>query len=140
MQKISLILITYKSENIIFDFIKKIPKEIKTIIIENSNNIMMKEEIEKKYENIDVYIKENNGVSSSLNFATTKINTEYFLQISPDIDFNFNDLKIFLNLAEKLNNRFAAIGPRFKDVNEKGHKQRMQKEGNAKKEKEKASG
>ena len=49
MQKISLILITYKSENIIFDFIKKIPKEIKTIIIENSNNIMMKEEIEKKY-------------------------------------------------------------------------------------------
>jgi N-acetylglucosaminyl-diphospho-decaprenol L-rhamnosyltransferase len=123
MQKISIVLITYKSEKIIFEFIKKIPKEIKTIIIENSNNKKMKEEIENKYEHISVYIEENNGVSSSLNFAATKISTEYFLQISPDIDFNFNDLKIFLDLAEKLNNKFAAIGPRFTEVNKKGHKQ-----------------
>ena len=123
MQNISIVLITYKSEKVIFNFIKKIPKDIKTIIIENSNNIKMKEEIEENYKNISVYIKENNGVSSSLNFASQKINTEYFLQISPDIEFNFDDLETFLVLAQKLNNKFASIGPRFADVKEKSHKQ-----------------
>lgn len=123
MQNISIVLITYKSEKVIFNFIKKIPKDIKTIIIENSNNIKMKEEIEENYRNISVYIKENDGVSSSLNFASQKINTEYFLQISPDIEFNFDDLETFLVLAQKLNNKFASIGPRFADVKEKSHKQ-----------------
>ena len=123
MQNVSIVLITYKSEKVIFDFIKKIPKEIKTIIIENSNNNIMKQEIEKNYNNISVYIKENNGVSSSLNFASQIIKTDYFLQISPDIEFDFNDLNIFLDLAKKLDNKFASIGPRFINVKEKSHKQ-----------------
>ena len=36
MNEITVIIITYKSEKIIYDFIKKIPSTIKTIIIENS--------------------------------------------------------------------------------------------------------
>ena len=69
MMDVTIIIITYKSENIIYDFIKKIPSNLKTIIIENSQNHALKQYIEKKYKNISVYIKENNGISSSLNFA-----------------------------------------------------------------------
>ena len=43
--KITLVLIAYKSEKIIKEFIKKIPKELKTIVVENSNNIKLKKEI-----------------------------------------------------------------------------------------------
>ena len=120
---ITILIITYKSEKIIYDFIKKIPSNYKTIIIENSENYALKEDIEKKYDNIKFYIKKNNGVSSSINYAVDKIETKYFLQISPDIDFNFEDLKFFLDLAENKNDKFAAIGPRFLDVKEKSHKQ-----------------
>ena len=120
---ITILIITYKSEKIIYDFIKKIPSNYKTIIIENSENYALKKDIEKKYDNIKFYIKKNNGVSSSINYAVDKIETKYFLQISPDIDFNFEDLKFFLNLAENKNDKFAAIGPRFLDVKEKSHKQ-----------------
>ena len=120
---ITILIITYKSEKIIYDFIKKIPSNYKTIIIENSENYALKKDIEKKYDNIKFYIKKNNGVSSSINYAVDKIETKYFLQISPDIDFNFEDLKFFLNLAEDKNDKFAAIGPRFLDVKEKSHKQ-----------------
>ena len=123
MNEITIIIITYKSEKIIYDFIKKIPSTIKTIIIENSQNYELKKDIEEKYKNISVYLKENNGVSSALNYAVDKIKTKYFLQISPDIKFNFEDLNIFLDFAEKKENKFAALGPRFLEVNEKSHKQ-----------------
>ena len=123
MNEITIIIITYKSEKIIYDFIKKIPSTIKTIIIDNSQNYEMKKNIEQNFKNISVYIKENNGVSSALNFAVEKTENKYFLQISPDIEFNFKDLEVFLNYAKKLNNSFAALGPRHLNVKEKNHKQ-----------------
>ena len=42
MIDVTIIIITYKSEKIIYDFIKKIPSNIKTIIIENSQNHNLK--------------------------------------------------------------------------------------------------
>ena len=123
MNEITIIIITYKSEKIIYDFIKKIPSAIKTIIIENSKNYELKKDIEKKYNNISVFIKENNGVGSALNYAVNKISTKYFLQISPDLEFDFEDLNIFLNFTEKNQVKFAALGPRFLEVQEKSHKQ-----------------
>ena len=123
MNEITIIIITYKSEKVIFDFIKKIPSTIKTIIIENSKNYELKKDIEKKYNNISVFIKENNGVGSALNYAVNKISTKYFLQISPDLEFDFGDLNIFLNFIEKNQVKFAALGPRFLEVQEKSHKQ-----------------
>ena len=121
MNEITIIIITYKSEKIIYDFVKKIPSTIKTIIIENSHNYELKKDIEEKYMNISVYLKENNGVSSALNYAVNQIKTKYFLQISPDLEFNFDDLNIFLDFAKKKNDKFAAIGPRFLGVNGKSH-------------------
>jgi len=123
LDNITLIIITYKSEKIIYDFIKKIPQNIKAIIVENSKNSKLKEDIEKNYKNISLYLKDNNGVSSALNFAVEKIDTQYFLQISPDIEFDYNDLELFFNFAKKINDKFGAIGPRFINTNKKSHKQ-----------------
>jgi len=123
MIDVTIIIITYKSEKIIYDFIKKIPSNIKTIIIENSKNYDLKRNIEKKYENITIHIKENQGVSSSINFAVDLLETKYFLQISPDVEFNFEDLKLFEDFAKQKNNKFAVLGPRFINVEEKSHKQ-----------------
>ena len=123
MNEVTIVIITYKSGNIINDFIKKIPSNVKTIIIDNSQNYELKKDIEEKYKNISVYLKENNGVSSALNYAVEKIKTKYFLQISPDLEFNFEDLNIFLDFAKTKKNNFAALGPRFLDVKQKSHKQ-----------------
>ena len=122
-KKITIILIAYKSEKLINAFVKKIPNTIKVIIIENSNNLLLKRKIEKKYKNIKVYIKKNEGVSASINYAVKKIKTEFFLQISPDIKFDYMDLNKFIGIAKKLDNKFSALGPRFLNVNNKSHKQ-----------------
>ena len=122
-KKITIILIAYKSEKLINAFVKKIPNTIKVIIIENSNNLLLKRKIEKKYKNIKVYIKKNEGVSASINYAAKKIKTEFFLQISPDIKFDYMDINKFIEVAKKLDNKFSALGPRFLNVNNKSHKQ-----------------
>jgi len=122
-KKITIILITYKSEKLINEFVKKIPNNIKVIIIENSNNLLLKRKIEKKYKNIKVYIKKNEGVSASINYAAKKIKTEFFLQISPDIKFDYKDINKFIEVAKKLDNKFSALGPRFLNVKNKSHKQ-----------------
>ena len=121
--KLTIILISYKSEKKIKTFIKEIPKDIKVVIVENSKNILLKKSIEKKYKNITVFIQENNGVSASINFAVKKVKTKYFLQISPDIQFKFKQLNIFFKKAKELNNKFSALGPRFLNVKTKSHKQ-----------------
>jgi hypothetical protein len=121
--KLTILLIAYKSEKKIYSFIKKIPKTLKVIIIENSNNILLKKNIEKKYRNIKVFIKKNDGVSSSINFGVKRIKTKYFLQVSPDILFNYEDLNSFFDLAKTLKDKFSAIGPRFLNVKTKSHKQ-----------------
>ena len=122
-KKITIILIAYKSEKLINAFVKKIPNTIKVIIIENSNNLLLKRKIEKKYKNIKVYIKKNEGVSASINYAAKKIKTEFFLQISPDIKFDYMDINKFIEVAKKLDNKFSALGPRFLNVDNKSHKQ-----------------
>ena len=121
--KLTIILISYKSEKKIKYFVKKIPKNIKTIIIENSNNFKLKKNIEDKYKNIKVFIKKNEGVSASINFAVKKIKTEFFIQISPDIVFDYKNIGKFFIIAKKLKNKFSALGPRFLNVNYKGHVQ-----------------
>jgi len=122
-KRLTIVLIAFKSEKKIYDFVKKIPKKIKTIIIENSNNLILKKNIEKKYDNIKVFIKKNEGVSASVNYAVKKMHTEFFLQISPDILFDYKNLGKFFIIAKKLNNNFSALGPRFLNVKSKSHKQ-----------------
>ena len=119
----TIILISYKSEKLILNFIKKLPKLIPIIIIDNSNSLILENVIKKEYSNLEVFVKNNDGVSSALNFAVERIKTKYFLQISPDIDFDYKDILVYLEFAKKLDNKFAAIGPRFLNVKKKGHKQ-----------------
>jgi GT2 family glycosyltransferase len=119
----TIILISYKSEKLILNFIKKLPKLIPIIIIDNSNSFLLEDNIKKEYSNLEVFVKNNDGVSSALNYAVKRIKTKYFLQISPDINFDFNDILIFTDFAKKINDKFAAIGPKFLDLKKKGHKQ-----------------
>lgn len=119
----TIILISYKSEKLILNFIKKLPKLIPIIIIDNSNSLILEDVIKNEYSNLEVFVKKNDGVSSALNFAVERIKTKYFLQISPDIDFNYNDILVYIEFAKKIDNKFAAIGPRFVNVKKKSHKQ-----------------
>ena len=58
MDNITVVIITYKSEKKVFDLINKIPKNIKIIVIENSENHKLKEKIKNEYKNAKVVTQE----------------------------------------------------------------------------------
>lgn len=121
--RLTIIIITYRSDEIIYDFVEKIPNNIKTIIVENSQNIELKKKIENKFLNTSVFLKKNNGFSSAFNLAVKKVETDYFIHLSPDILLDFNDMDILFEYAEKLDNKFCVLGPRFINTKKRGHKQ-----------------
>ena len=123
---ISIIIVTYKSTNKVLQFIKKIPKKFKVILVDNSKDLILKKKI-KRDKHIKLYFHKNDGFGKSLNTAVKKTKTNYFFQISPDLDFNFKQLKVFYNEAKKLKNQFSAIGPRYLNADKKSHKQSNQK-------------
>ena len=55
-EKITIILLSHKSQNLIINFVKKIYKKFQIIIIDNSNDLNLKEIINKEYPKIFIDI------------------------------------------------------------------------------------
>ena len=48
---LTVVIVTLKSEEVIFTCLDSIPSNIKVIVVENSNNKNLKEQLEEKYQN-----------------------------------------------------------------------------------------
>ena len=98
---ITLIIVSFKSENLIHKNIKNLNSNLKIIIIENSNDSKMKENIEKKYENVKVILNQNKGFGQAANLGAKLANTKYLLFCSPD---NFLEKNFIQKLDQIINN------------------------------------
>ncbi len=108
---ITIIITTFKSDKAIEDCLKSIDTNCKVIIIENSGNKSFKEDIEKRYKNIECIVSEENlGYGKANNFGLKKVKTKYALVLNPDTVLETNALNNFLIAAKKKPN-FFLIGP-----------------------------
>ena len=113
--QITIVITSYKSDEKITKCLKSINNECKTIIIENSKNISFKENIEKKFSNIEVIIAgQNLGYAKGNNLGLSKVKTKYALILNPDSELANNTLEKFLQTANEIKN-FAIIGPAIQD-------------------------
>jgi len=115
---LTIIIVTYKTkEEILFNCINSIKKEIKIINIENSNDISHKNKIEKKYENVKVILSGKNlGYGSANNLGLKNAKTRYVLISNPDVEYNkdfFDEINFYL----KGNIDFSVIGPSYNNEN-----------------------
>ena len=121
LDKISIVLVCYNSSFKLKKFIKKIPKETKIFIIDNSKDYVLKRLFKNK-KNVKIYFKKNDGYGSSINFAAKRIKTPYFLVVQPDVTgIVKNSLIRFYKYAKKLNDKFSVIGPHFLNASKSGH-------------------
>ena len=100
LDDITFIIVTYKSENILNDCLKSLPKNSKKIIIENSNNTNLQRDLKVKYDNIEVIISKNVGMGAGNNIGLKACKTNYAYVLNPDTKLN-NDTMI--KLIEGLN-------------------------------------
>ena len=61
-EEISIIIVTYKSSNILVNFLEKINDKFKVIIIDNSNDLKLKDLI-KRFHNVSLYFHKNNALN-----------------------------------------------------------------------------
>jgi N-acetylglucosaminyl-diphospho-decaprenol L-rhamnosyltransferase len=113
--KITVVINTFNSEDKIYQCLESIDLDNKVIIIENSNNINFKKEIESKYSNVNCFLAgENLGYAKGNNLGLSKVESKYALILNPDAVLERDSINNFINIAEKIND-FAIIGPAIQD-------------------------
>ena len=109
--KITIIINTFQSEDKIHQCIDSIASKVKVIVIENSDNINLKKELENKYNNIQCFLTGKNlGYAKGNNLGISKVKSEYALVLNPDAILASDALDKLLTTANKLSD-FAIIGP-----------------------------
>ena len=113
--KITIVINTFNSEDKINQCLRSIESKAKVIIVENSNNINFKTEIEKKYSNLKCILAgENLGYAKGNNLGLSQVKSEYALILNPDAILQKNTLDNLLISAKNFSD-FAIIGPAKQD-------------------------
>ena len=108
---ISIVIVTFKSEDIISKCLKSIPNDIKVIIVENSKNEKFKKDLENKYKNVDCILTGNNrGYAAANNIGLNIVKTKYALVLNPDCILGHEAINNFFITANKVQD-FHLIGP-----------------------------
>ena len=76
----TILIVTYKSQNVIYDCLDSVDKKIPIIIIENSSDQNFKKNLENKYLNVRCFLTNDNlGFANANNFGLNLIDTKYIL-------------------------------------------------------------
>ena len=108
---LTVIITTFKSENKIAECINSIDKNVKVIVVENSNNKKFKSYLEDKFKNVECILTNDNlGYGKSNNIGLRKVKTKYSLILNPDAILGKDALNnFFMQVKKKIN--FAIMGP-----------------------------
>ena len=121
---VTIILLAHKSSKLVLDYIKNIYGKFRIIVIDNSNDLNLKNLIEQNYPLIDIFLINNKGYGNAANYGSRLVDTEYFLISNPDVKGIIKSSLIkFVKAAKKLDNKFSALGPRYLNANPKSLKQ-----------------
>ena len=109
---LTIVIVSFKSGDILHRCIKSIDKKYPIVIVENSQNIKLKEELEKKYLNVECILPEKNlgyGAGNNLGIKISK--TKYVLTLNPDTILYENTISKLLEQANIIED-FALLGPK----------------------------
>ena len=116
--EITVVITTFRSDNKIISCLNSIKRDIKVLMVENSNRVEFKEKIEKKYSNVTCLLAgENLGYAKGNNFGLSKVKTKYALILNPDAILEKNAIDNFFTSVIK-NQNFAIISPSIQEEKE----------------------
>ena len=114
IENTTFIIVTYKSEKIVHSCLDSLPENSNKIVIENSQNLQLKKDLESTYKNLKVIINENSGFGASNNLGIKECNTQFAYILNPDVIFKkdtFDNLcKSCLDISD-----FSIVSPIHSD-------------------------
>jgi len=115
-KNLSIVIVTFKSEMVIHNCIRSIEKDIKIIVVENSDNYQFKEELESTYANVScVLTSKNLGMGSGNNIGIKKAKTDFVLILNPDVILEASTINELILASQKIIN-FAILAPISSDT------------------------
>ena len=106
-----MIIVSYKSEYVIENCINSIDNEIEIIVIDNSDDDVLKKKIESKYKNVKYFLsKKNLGMGAANNLGIKKINRDFAFILNPDVTLERNSIKEIFIASKEIDN-FGIIAP-----------------------------
>ena len=110
-KELTIVIVTFKSDKKIISCLESISNKIPIIIVENSDNVDFKKNIESKFKNVNCILTgENKGYSIANNIGLKLVKSKYALVLNPDTVLEKNTIKNFFVFAE-LNKDFWLVGP-----------------------------
>ena len=111
-KNITFVIVSFRSAHIIENCIKSINPDIKIIIVENSNNLHVKNYLENKFLNVEVIIaNENLGYGKGNNLGISRVNTQYAFILNPDVILEKNCLDELSKAQFLLQDDFVILAP-----------------------------
>lgn len=109
---ITAVIVTFKSEQVIFKCLKSLKGINKIIIVDNSNDSNLKKKVLSKHPQINFILsKKNLGYAQGNNIALKKVKTKYVLILNPDTILLNKCIYYLKMLAKELKNNFSIIAP-----------------------------
>ena len=110
-QNLSIVIVTLKSEKVIYDCINSINQNVPIIVVEQSNNQKFKDELESKYKNLKCILSKSNlGMGTGNNIGIKETKTDYVLILNPDVILEKNALEELFLRSNKLSD-FTILAP-----------------------------
>ena len=114
---ITIVITSFRSDKVIKNCIKSIDGQCQILVVENSNNLEFKKNIEVEFKNVECILTgENLGYGKANNIGLKKIKTKYALILNPDASLYRTTLKNFFETINLLPD-FAIIGPYIQKKN-----------------------
>ena len=87
LNDLTVLILTYRTpEKIILDCLKSLDKNIKILIVENSNDFTHKNIIKHEFPNVKIICTGDNlGYAEGNNFGLKHVKTDYVLILNPDV-------------------------------------------------------
>lgn len=113
-KNITFVIVSFRSDNVIDKCLQSINPNIKTIVVENSNNISIKNYLEKKFSNVKVLISGDNiGYGRANNLGISRVKTKYAFILNPDAYLDKHTLQELFNVKNILNEDFSILSPKI---------------------------
>ena len=122
IQDITVVITSFKSDKVIEKCLNSINSSCKIIVVENSDNLNVKKDIEQKFTNVECYLTGANlGYGKANNIGIGMAKTKYVLILNPDTILHPLALENFLKATDEDPN-FAIIGPYVQEKNKENEK------------------
>jgi len=119
IKDITIVIASFKSEKKIKNCLNSIDKQAKVLVIENSNNLSFKENLEKEFSNVECVLAGTNiGYGSANNIGLKKVKTKYALILNPDATLHSSALENFIEATKKIYD-FAVMAPYIQEEKDK---------------------